>query len=115
MPESAARPPRRVASVIRLRPEQEENYRELHRNVPRPVLATLSRAHITNYSIFLRDHTLFSYYEYTGDDYEADMAAIADDPDTRRWWMLTDPCQQPLDTAGPGERWADGEEVFHLD
>ncbi|WP_329542988.1 L-rhamnose mutarotase [Streptomyces sp. NBC_01220] len=111
----APRPPRRVASVIRLRPEQEEKYRELHRSVPQPVLDTLSRAHITSYSIFLRDHTLFAYYEYTGDDYDADMAAVAADPETQRWWTLTDPCQQPLGSAEPGERWVDAEEVFHLD
>ncbi|MFB7287017.1 L-rhamnose mutarotase [Actinacidiphila glaucinigra] len=111
-----ARPaPRRVASVIRLRPEHAERYRELHRSVPRPVLDTLSRAHVTNYSIFLRDDTLFAYFEYDGDDYAADMAAIAADPCTRHWWTLTDPCQRPLDSAAPGERWADGEELFHLD
>lgn len=113
MPER--RTPRRVASVIRLRPEHAERYRELHRAVPQPVLDTLSRAHITNYSIFLRDDTLFAYYEYTGDDYDADMAAVAADPGTRHWWTLTDPCQQPLDSAGSGERWVDGEELFHLD
>ncbi|MEU6571552.1 L-rhamnose mutarotase [Streptomyces parvulus] len=111
----APRTPRRVASVIRLRPEHAETYRTLHRAVPQPVLDTLSRAHVTNYSIFLREDTLFAYYEYTGDDYEADMAAIADDPQTRRWWTLTDPCQQPLDSARPGERWVSGEELFHLD
>ncbi|MBK1783840.1 L-rhamnose mutarotase [Prauserella cavernicola] len=107
--------PRRVASVIRLRPEHEQEYRELHRDVPRAVLDTLSRAHITNYSIFLREHTLFAYYEYTGEDYEADLAVIAADPDTQRWWTLTDPCQQPLDSAEPGQRWVEGEELFHLD
>lgn len=107
--------PRRVASVIRLRPEHEEEYRRLHRAVPPAVLATLRRAHITNYSIFLRDHTLFAYYEYTGDDYEADLAAIAADPDTQHWWTLTDPCQQPLESAADGEHWVAGEEVFHLD
>ncbi|KOV60871.1 hypothetical protein ADL00_24995 [Streptomyces sp. AS58] len=107
--------PRRVASVIRLRPEHADKYRELHRSVPQPVLDALSRAHITNYSIFLRDDTLFAYYEYTGNDDAADMAAIAGDPDTQRWWALTDPCQQPLDSAGPRERWVDSEELFHLD
>lgn len=112
---SAPRTPRRVASVIGLRPEQEDRYRELHRAVPQQVLDTLSRAHITSYSIFLRDHTLFAYYEYTGEDYEADMASIAEDPATQEWWALTDPCQRPLDSAEPGERWVDAEEVFHLD
>jgi L-rhamnose mutarotase len=43
------------------------------------------------------------------------MARIAEDETTRRWWQLTDPCQQPLDTAGLGEWWAPAEELFHLD
>ncbi|RKN43936.1 L-rhamnose mutarotase [Streptomyces hoynatensis] len=107
--------PRRVASVIHLRPEKEEEYRRLHREVWPEVLATLSRAHITNYSIFLHGDTLFAYYEYTGTDYEADMATIAADEPTRRWWELTDPCQRPVEGAAEGERWVEIEEVFHLD
>ena len=105
----------RIASVIRLRPERERTYRELHEAVWPSVLATLRAANVTNYSIFLRDGLLFSYLEYTGDDYAADMARVAADPETRRWWTLTDPCQQPLDTAAEGEWWAPAEEVFHAD
>ena len=104
----------RIASVIRLRPEKEAEYRELHEAVWPSVLATLRAANVTNYSIFLRDGLLFSYLEYTGDDYAADMARIAAEPETRRWWTLTDPCQQPLETAAEGE-WAPAEEVFHAD
>ncbi len=105
----------RIASVIRLRPEKEAEYRALHEAVWPSVLATLRAANVTNYSIFLRDGLLFSYLEYTGDDYAADTARIAADPETQRWWTLTDPCQQPLDTAAEGERWAPAEEVFHAD
>jgi L-rhamnose mutarotase len=65
---------RRVASVIRLRPEKEAEYRGLHAHAWPGVLGTLRAAHVTNYSIFLRDGLLFSYLEYTGDDYDADMA-----------------------------------------
>ncbi|MTD13378.1 L-rhamnose mutarotase [Nakamurella sp. YIM 132087] len=106
---------RRIASVIRVRPEWEQRYRELHAAVPEGVLATLTAARITNYSIFLRDGLLFAYFEYLGEDWAADSARIAADPVTQEWWALTDPCQQPLDSAGPGERWVDAEEVFHLD
>ena len=102
-------------STIRLRPEQAEEYRQLHTQVWPGVLATLRAAHIGNYSIFLRDGLLFSYLEYSGTDYAADTASIAADPATRRWWALTDPCQQPLDPAAAGEWWAPAEEVFHLD
>ena len=104
----------RLAAVLRLRPEHEEAYRQLH-GAPWPeVLASLKRAHVQNFSIFLRDGLLFSYMEYTGEDYDADMAAIADDEATRRWWKLTEPCQQPLDSVAEGEWWAPAEELFHL-
>jgi L-rhamnose mutarotase len=106
---------RRVGAVIRLRPEKEAEYRALHADAWPAVLAALRAAHVRNYSIFLRDGLLFSYLEYTGNDYDADIARLAEDDATRRWWQLTDPCQQPLDSAALGEWWAPAEEVFHLD
>ncbi|MFE1852222.1 L-rhamnose mutarotase [Streptomyces sp. NPDC059489] len=105
----------RFAAVIRLKPEKEEEYRRLHADCWPGVQAALKRAHIANYSIFLRDGLLFSYLEYSGENYAEDTAAIADDPVSRAWWALTDPCQQPLDCAADGEWWAPAEEVFHLD
>ncbi|MFJ4903155.1 L-rhamnose mutarotase [Streptomyces sp. NPDC088727] len=114
-PANAPRAVRRFASVIRLRPEKEAEYRALHADAWPQVLATLKRARIGNYSIFLRDGLLFSYLEYDGEDYDADQALIAADPTTRRWWELTDPCQQPVESAAAGESWAPAEEVFHLD
>lgn len=107
--------PRRVGTVIRLRPEKEAEYRRLHAAVWPDVLAALHRARIRNYSIFLRDGQLFSYYEYTGDDLDRDLAELARDEPTRRWWELTDPCQQPVAGAAEGEWWAPMEEVFHDD
>ncbi len=105
----------RVASVIRLRAEKEAQYRALHDDVWPGVLATLRENGVTNYSIFLRDGTLFSYLEFHGDDYDEAMRRIADDETTREWWTLTDPCQSPLDSAGESEWWARAEELFHLD
>lgn len=104
----------RYASVIELRPELEATYRELHLDPWEGVLAALRRAHVSNYSIFVRDGYLFSYMEYDGDDFAADMARVADDPETQRWWELTDRCQRRLPTAAPGEWWAPAEELFHL-
>ncbi|MEV2214900.1 L-rhamnose mutarotase [Streptomyces sp. NPDC050997] len=104
---------KRVATVIRLKTDKESEYRAMHAAVPPDVLAALHRAHIANYSIFLRDGLLFSYYEYTGDDLAADLARLAEDEVTRRWWQLTDPCQQPVASAAEGEWWAPMEEVFH--
>lgn len=42
---------------------------------------------LQNYSIY-KDGFLFSYYEYIGTDYEADMAKMANDPETQRWWAV---------------------------
>ncbi|HEY0814905.1 MAG TPA: L-rhamnose mutarotase [Pseudonocardia sp.] len=105
----------RFGAVIRLRPEREAEYRALHAAVWPAVLDTLRAAHVRNYTIYLRDGLLFSTMEYTGDDWSADSALIAADPATQRWWTLTDPCQQRVETAADGEWWSPMEEVFHLD
>ncbi|MGN6609835.1 MAG: L-rhamnose mutarotase [Jatrophihabitans sp.] len=105
----------RYAAVIQLRPEHEATYRSLHTSVWPDVLAALDRANIRNYSIFLRDGLLFSYYEYSGHDHEADAASLAADEATRSWWQLTEPCQQPLATVEHPQWWAPAEEVFHHD
>lgn len=100
---------RRFGQVIGLRPERRAEYLALHAAVWPGVEATLRRAHVRNYTIFVHDDVLFGYFEYHGEDLEADLAAIAADPVTREWWTHTDPCQRPL---GPGG-WTDMTEVWH--
>ena len=107
--------PQRYGMVIRLRPERREEYLRLHSAVWPTVEKTLREANIRNFTIFLRDDQLFGYYEYIGDDHEADQARIAADPETQRWWTFTDPCQESLAPAGSGLWWAPMQEVWHLD
>jgi hypothetical protein len=45
----------------------------------------------------------FAYWEYHGEDFEADARKMAADPVTRQWWALTDPCQEPYETREVGE------------
>ena len=106
---------KRYGSVIGVRPEKLAEYKRLHAAVWPEVLDMIRACNIRNYSIYYKDNTLFSYYEYIGDDYEADMRKMAADPMTQKWWELTNPCQQPLPTRKDGEWWADMEEVFHTD
>ena len=106
---------KRYGSVIRVVPEKLEEYRRLHADVWPGVLQMIQKCNIRNYSIYYKDGYLFSYYEYTGNDYEADMAKMAADPETQRWWSVCEPCQQPLETRASGEWWASMEEVFHTD
>lgn len=106
---------KRYGSIIRVKPEMLETYKQLHAAAWPGVLAKLQTCNIRNYSIYYRDYTLFSYYEYTGDNYELDMQEMAADPVTQEWWKLTDPCQTPVETHAAGEWWAQMEEVFHMD
>ncbi len=111
---------KRFGMVIGLRPETLEEYKRLHAAVWPDVLAMIKACQIRNYSIYLAEvaqgrFCLFSYFEYHGQDFEADMARMAADPITRKWWSLCKPCQDPIPTRAPGEWWANLEEVFHCD
>ncbi len=107
----------RMGMVIGLKPEDKAEYIRLHADVWPDVLARLSQSNVTNYSIFLREPEMlmFSYWEYVGSDFEADMAAVSADPVTQEWWKLCGPMQAPLKTRAEGEWWARMEQVFHLD
>ena len=105
----------RIGWVIKVKPEKLEYYKQLHANPWPEVNAKLKEVNIQNYSIFYRDGLLFSYLEYTGNNFDADMKKMAADSITNEWWKLTDPCQEPVDSAEDGIWWADLEEVFHLD
>jgi L-rhamnose mutarotase len=102
----------RVAQVIRVRPERIEEYKRLHADVWPQVLDRIRRSNISNYSIHLHGDLLFSYFEYHGDDLDADLAAMADDEATQQWWEVTGPCQQPMPDAAPGQWWVPMEQVF---
>jgi L-rhamnose mutarotase len=106
---------KRVGSVIGIRPEAVAEYKRLHAVVWPDVLRQIKASHIANYTIFLREpeNLLFSYFEYEGADYDADMAAMAADPRTQEWWAICGPLQKRLDTNREGEWWGSMEEIFH--
>lgn len=106
---------KRIASVIGLSPEGIEQYEALHSNAWPGVLTRLSESNITNYSIYRYGELLFSYFEYIGDNYDADMAAVAADPTTQEWWAVCMPLQRPVDDRAQGEWWKLIPELFHLD
>jgi len=110
----------RYGMIIGLKPEKIAYYRELHAATWPGVLKKIKECHIRNYSIYLKEvepgkFYLFSYFEYTGENFETDMAKMAADPITQKWWKETDPCQYAIPTHGPKEWWSRMEEVFHTD
>jgi len=104
---------RRFGMLIGLREECANDYVALHAGPG--VRDLLAAANIRNFSIFLHrlpDGRLyeFGYYEYAGENYEADMAALAAHPRNTEWLALCDPMQLPL----PGETgWAEMNQVFY--
>ena len=101
-------------SLIRVKPEYEEKYIILHNNTFPGVIKRIKQSHIRNYSIFILNGMLFSYFEYIGRDYKADMDKMAQDNTTQKWWKLTDQMQEPLEWRKKGEWWAEIEEVFRF-
>lgn len=106
---------KRFGQVIGVKPEHFESYKKYHAAVWPGILEMIKKCNIRNYSIFHKDGMLYSYMEYTGNNFEADMAKMAADPKTQEWWAIMEPMQSPIATRKPGEWWAEMEEVFHLD
>ena len=111
---------KRFGSVIGLNEDEIDEYKKLHADVWPSVLDMIKKCNIQNYSIYLRKLTegkyyLFSYFEYTGDDFDLDMATMAADETTQKWWQLCKPCQVPLPGRTQDQWWAEMEEVFHCE
>ena len=105
----------RCGQIIHLRPECESEYIRHHRRVWPSVLRTVADCNIRNYSIFLRNGLLFAYFEYHGENYDADMQRMTECPHTQAWWKIMDPMQKRVDGTVPSEKWAPLREVFHFD
>ncbi len=110
----------RYGMVIGLKPEKIAYYKQLHAAAWPGVLNKIKECNIRNYSIYLKEVEpgkiyLFSYFEYTGNDFAADMARMAADPLTQKWWKETDPCQYAVPLHGDKEWWSRLAEVFHTD
>lgn len=108
----------RFGMVTGLKKEKMEYYKQLHAAAWPAVQHKISECNIRNYSIYMKEIKgelfLFSYFEYTGTDFDGDMKKMAADTATRRWWRETDPCQQPLpDAAAKNKIWSPMEEVFY--
>jgi len=107
----------RFGWVGQLKTDMVRKYIDLHADTWPAVLNRNKDCNLQNYSIFHKqmesgEHLLFSYVEYTGEDFEADMARMAADPEVQRWWGECKPCFEAIDDLPPGNVWATMESVF---
>jgi len=110
---------RYFGSVVELKAEKEKLYRELHADVWKDVVATIAKANIRNYHIYLAElqgkKYLFSYFEYHGKNMDKDFASIGEDPTTRdKWWPITDGCQERIPRTPEGSQWMNLESLMHI-
>ena len=106
---------RRFGQMIRLKANVAEDYMRYHGAVWPGVLSMIKACNISNYSIFLKDNYLFAYFEYAGSNFDSDMAKMAADAETQRWWDVVKPLMEPMDTRASSEFWSDMNEIFHLE
>jgi L-rhamnose mutarotase len=106
---------KRVGMVIKIKPEYIDEYKALHADTNPGVRDLLREANMRNFSIFL--HQLddgnwyeFGYYEYTGDNFEADMEKLDKHPRNIEWLKICDPMQVPLEGY---DGWAEMEQVYY--
>lgn len=103
----------RFGSVSRVNGEEGYRaYKAYHAAPFEGVNEMIKACNLRNYSIYHYGGLLFSYYEYTGDDYEADMAKMAADPRTQEWRAAVGPNMRPFGEDGD---WEFMEELYHLD
>lgn len=99
-PGKAAKEVSRIGLVTGLKSEQEASYRSLCQTIWPGVSDQMARSKIRDWTTFVvgigEKLYLFSYYEYVGDDFEADMARMKENPVVRRWLKLIEACQLPL-------------------
>ena len=106
---------RRIGMVIGIRPDSISAYEMAHAASNPGVRDLLTKYNMHNFSIFIQQlqddrYYLFGCYEYTGNDYEADMEKLAAEPRNQEWLSMTDPMQIPLQ----GEHsWSMMREVYH--
>ena len=83
---------KRFIMYSQLKAEKINDYISLHKNPWPNLLELLSECNIKNYSISIRKDELYTYYEYVGQNYEADMKKMESSEIMQRWWTFSKPC-----------------------
>lgn len=109
---------RYFGQIGRIKPECIQHYCRLHEvDVYTEqwigILDLIHKCNIENYSIFIEDDIVFGYFEYVGNDYEADMQKMANNPLNKLWWSHTRPCFTKYKADSPEAFYTDMKQIFH--
>ena len=101
----------KFCQIGKLKPEKIEEYKRLHAAAWPKVKKMIKKCNLEDYHIYILGDTVVSYFTYTGDDYEGDMAKMDADPVTLEWWTHTKPC---FARHSENVYYEDMEEIFFL-
>lgn len=101
----------RFGTLTKLKPNMAEQYQKLHDEIWHEVVVAASEANMRNFTIFRHGDYLFSYYEYIGECYEADMQKKNVLPIMQKWHTACRACFEPIE----GELMNSMVEIFHND
>jgi L-rhamnose mutarotase len=106
---------KRIGMVIGIKPEVIDEYKRLHADGNAGVRDLLTIANMENFSIFMHQfddgkYYLFGYYEYTGTDFDKDMAELAVKDRNIAWLKVCDPMQIPFKDQNS---WSVMEQVYY--
>lgn len=104
---------KRICQVIGVKSERCEEYIRLHENIWPHIIKRLKERNITNYTIFNLDGMLVQYFEYVGNDFEADMN-MPDDEIEQKWHALCISMQESFSKESNEIQWLDMKSVFHM-
>ncbi len=106
---------KRVAFLLKVRPDRIEEYKARHQAVWPEMQEALRRTGWHNYSLFLRpDGLLFGYFE-TPISLRAAQDGMAKEEINAKWQASMAPYFEALGDLKPDEGMLELEEVFHLD
>src|SRR5260370_41856236 len=94
---------KRFGMTIRLKPGSEEAYKRYHAAVWPEVLAKIAECNIRNYSVYVKDGILFSYFEDHGSDLKSAWSKMAAHAKTQECGAVMEPMQEPLSTRKQAE------------
>lgn len=93
-----------------LKEEKVADYIKLHAEPWPELIELIGECNVHNYSISIRGNQLFTYYEYTGDDYDSDMDRMDTSPVMIKWRTFSKPC---FKRDEEGNAYKDLQEIFY--
>lgn len=103
---------KRIATITKVKPGMLEAYKKIHDEIWDDVVEASHSCGTRNFTIYAIGDYLFSYSEYIGDDYEADMKRKAELPAIKRWKEATGAMLCPVNEK---EASIMLKEIFHCD